>query len=306
MLMNRDPVESYMLFFDNCAAMRRAFRFSDRFPYSLAASRLASRGRGVTEDELEAMHSEMKENFRFFSPLRDIEPAVIALMLEKGSSEAVLIPLKAAYEAMREHFAASEYVALASLMLSASVAPEEFVGKAARVRAIYDALRARHRWATSHSEVLVCAFLAIRGADPEAAAEDAQNCYEEMRRSQRFRCSWSLAAKITLDPREPAAKCADVANIRARLKKERRALTLYYALASLVAQPDSAVWNADEALALFDTLRKEKGFGSLSMDSEERLLLSYMLVAPSDELFFLALSGYYEKRAAIAAAAAAT
>ncbi len=298
--------DRYMLFFDNCAAFREAFRFSDRFPYSLAAARLASDDIAVTAEELENLHSEMKENFRFFSPLRDIQPAVIALMVEKGSTEAVLGPLKAAYEAMREHFAASEYVALASLMLSVTVKEDELAAKAAHVRAIYDAFRSEHRWATSHSEVLVCAILAIRGTEPDTAAADAQACYEEMRRSHRFRCAWSLAAKMTIDPHEPEKKCADVAGIRRRLKKERRALTLYYALASLVSCPDAALWNADEALALFDTLRNEKGFGSLSMDSEERLLLAYMLIEPTDELFILALSGYYEKRAAIAAAAAAT
>ncbi len=301
-----DPMNRYMLFFDNCAAFREAFRFSDRFPYYLAAARLASDDIAVSADELEKLHSEMKEHFRFFSPLRDIEPAVIALMVEKGSSEAVISKLKAAYEAMREHFAASEYAALASLMLSVTVKEGELAEKAALVRAIYDALRSKHRWATSHSELLVCAILAIRGADPQSAAEDAQACYEQMRSAHRFRCAWSLAAKMTIDPREPEKKCADVAEIRRRLKKERRALTLYYALASLVSRPDAALWNAEEALALFDTLRKEKGFGALSMDSEERLLLSYMLVAPTDELFILALSGYYEKRAAIAAAAAAT
>lgn len=295
-----------ILFLDNCGAMRETFRFSNKFTYYLSAARLTAKGMKVSAEELKRLHGIVKDNVRFVSPLRDIEPAVISMLAEREDEDRMLDRLKAAYKSLKQEFAASEYVALSALMIAVSADESEFDQKAHAVRELYDAFRTRHRFVTSHSEVPVSTFLALRGASPEEAADEAQACYDEMREKFRFRCSWSLAVKLTLDGHTTSEKCREVAALRAKLKKERRAMTLYYELASIACNSAGMAEAANEALSLYSALHMEKGFGRLNLDDEERLMLAYMVVCPSDELFFLALSGYYEKRAAIAAAAAAT
>ena len=76
--MNDETASRTVLFLDNCRAMREAYRFTDKFTLYLAAARLASKGVAAAPGELKSLHAEMKENVRFLSPLRDIEPAVIS------------------------------------------------------------------------------------------------------------------------------------------------------------------------------------------------------------------------------------
>lgn len=303
--MNDKLIERCTLFFDDRASMDKAFRLSDCFTVSACAARLASKDIAVEPQRLKELHLLYKREVPALSYLRDVKPIAVALMAASEDPDAVLGKIKAAYRTLRRSFAASDHTALAAIMLTVYCEESEFDSAVSAVRAQYDSFKAKHRFRTDHSNIPACTLLTLKKADPAAAAEEAEECFRLMRSKHKFRCRWTLAQMLTLDPRGAEFKCADVAELRKRLKSERRSLSFYYELASVACLSEELKGSEADALAVFDTLSADRRFNGWRLDNEERLMVSYMLASPSPELFFLAMSGHFEKRAAQAAAAAA-
>ena len=151
----------------------------------------------------------------------------------------------------------------------------------------------------------LCMLLALRGEDPAASAENAEACFKLMRSEHRFRCRWTLAQMLTLDPRDNAEKCAELCALKDKLRAEKKSFSMYYELAALACRSEELKEKAEDALAVFDTLSQDRRFNGWKLDNTERMIVAYLVAAPSSELFWLTLSLHYEKRSAQAAAAAA-
>ena len=92
-----------------------------------------------------------------------------------------------AYRALRRYFGPTEYAAFGALCLAEGADAAEFEKFAANTRMVYNAMKARHGMRTSTRDVPACVMLALRGADPEKAAEDAGACFKLLRGEQGLR-----------------------------------------------------------------------------------------------------------------------
>ena len=302
--MNDAVLERLMRFFDGLDSFAGVFRFETRFQNGLCASYLAANGGTVQSSELYACRDAAKRVLPFASMTRAILPAVCLYMAQSDAPEAAAQKVTEAYRSLRRYFGPTEYAAFGALCLAEGADAAEFEKFAANARTVYNAMKARHGMRTSTRDVPACVMLALRGADPEKAAEDADACFKLLRGEQRLRVRWCTAQASALDPREAAAKAPGIAALYRRLRTENRGFRDWYELCALAADEAGFTVCANDALAVYDLLRSEKKLNALHLDAAERLTLAYMLVRPSKELYVYASAGHLEKRAARAAAAA--
>lgn len=303
--MNEELLDRCSLFYETRAAMDGAYRYTDCFTVSACAAHVAASGKQLTATELKELRRKYNGQTGPLSMLRAVSPAGVAVMAVSEDADAMLAKVKAAYKELRNKFIASDYTAIAAVLLAVSRPESEFESVVSAARAQFDAFKARHRFRTDSTNIPVCLMLAMRTADPSVAANEAEACFNEMRKTHHFRCRWSMAETLTLDPRGAAEKCAELFELKTRLKTERKAFSMYYELAALSFSPDELKEKADDALAIFDTLSGDRKFNGWRLDNGERLMTAYLVAAPSIELLCLALTLHIEKRAAQAAAASA-
>lgn len=292
-----------MLFFDDLDALYKSFKLESRFAAAACAAMLASRGKALERSSAEGLKRTVKKRVRVFSGLRSVLLPIVALMAQSDAPGDALERVREAYAAIRTKFGANEYAALAAVMLAASGREQKFSEAAEGVRAVYDAFKAKHRFRTCSSDIPLCALMFQKGIDPKAAAEDADECFKLLRKEHRYGCRWAIAQTLALDPRGANEKCAALMELRARLKKENRLLSLYYELSALACLPEGTEAGSPEVMATYDLISGRRGLKAWSLDRGERLMISHILVEPSDELFCLALARNFEKQAAAAAAA---
>ncbi len=302
--MNDAMLDRCMRFLEGFESYTGVFRFETRFQNGLCAAYYALNGDTVNADELYACKDAAKRILPFASMTRAILPSACLYMAQSGAPEAAALKINEAYKAVRRYFGPSEYAALGALCLAEGADAEEFEKYAAKTRLIFNAIKARHPLRTSSRDIPGCALLALRGADPEKAAEDADACFKLLRSEHGLRVRWCTAQASVFDPREPAVKAPGIAALYKRLRAEKRSFRDYYELTGLAADEAGFTAGMDDALAVYDLLRTEKKLNSLNLDASERLTLAYMLINPSKELYFCACASQMEKRAARAAAAA--
>ncbi|MCR5809327.1 MAG: DUF4003 domain-containing protein [Clostridiales bacterium] len=294
--MNDKLIERSVLFTSSRDALDGVFTMADSFIKSCCALELAMDGAEVSDEKLRECRNIFRYEIGVFAHLRNIGPLVITRMAASSDPEGELKKINAAYSALRERFRGSDFLCIAAYFLSRAAGEESFAALAAKAREQYDAFKAKHRFRMAEYDHPVCLLLALRGADPAAAAEDADECFRLFREKPAFRCTWALAENLSLCPSAPNEKTEAFRALRGELRAARISTSFTYELASLAMLADRGNELSAAVSAIDGWLSENKKFKGFRIEKDERLMLSFMLAEPSMELMTLALTGHFRKR----------
>lgn len=295
-MMDDRLIERSVLFTENRDTLDSVFRMADNFIKSCCALSLAADGVSVSEERLREARDIFRYEVGVLAYLRNIGPLVISQMAAADDPTAQLNRVNAAYDALREQFRGSDFLCIAAYLLSRRADEAEYKRLASEAKAQYAQFKAKHRFRMAEYDHPVSLILALNGLDPSAAAEDADACFRLLRNKPAFRCTWALAENLALCPADAPTKSDSMKAFRDRLRGLRRSTSFIHELASLAVFADRWEELYSTATAIDEWLSGNKKFNSWRLEKDERLMLSFMLAEPSDELMALALTGHFRKR----------
>lgn len=303
-----DVIEKGALFVDNRDAFDAVWRYYDRTAHSFCALIAANRGVRVDESALASYRQYVKENTSFGSGLRSLQCYLAAFMAVSDEPEALVERVKAAYAALKAGLPSK--AGLTGLWLSALIIglysdEKGHYALADGTAAQFFAFRKKHRFRVSSADLPFCTLLALRGISPEAAAEEAETCFKLFREKPRFRAAWQLCELLAKNPAQPKGKCAAARELRLRLREKYRLLDFSHELAAVLADADTLLPAADDAMAVSDWLAEDKRFDWKRVDRDTRLFFAFCLASPDEERVLAAIAAFITKRQQQAAAAAA-
>jgi hypothetical protein len=219
-----------------------------------------------------------------FSALRGAMSLVVAgLASVSDNPQLVLSNSATAYTMLREaKFSSSPYLAVASCLIALHADSPRFPSVVERTRAFFDGMKADHRFLTGGDDYISCAMLGLSRVDPAIGVARIEEIYENLRRKLGARNGVQALAQVltlgggTAEAESRATLLRDaLKNRKARLEGSA-GMPILGLFALLPVDVERAALDVAEARDFLGTL---KGFGALSGEPQERLILAAATVA---------------------------
>ena len=282
--MNEAIANSLRLFAENAQDIKKDFVWQNALTRRLAALLYAQAGKTMDGQAVQQCFTLIKQNTGVFSAFRgDLALGVSALLSLAPRPQEVFDETLKVYALLKEaKFRGSGFLAVAAYQLAAQTDAASYGHVIGRMRAFYDGMKAQHFFLTGEDDYIFAAMLALAGVDVQAGVADMERLYGRLKGE-----FWSsnsvqtLAQVLVLGGSDGAAE-GRVLALRDALRAEKIRLDKTYTLpvlgvlALLPTDIGTVVQDLHEAQA---TLRAQKGFGVLSVTTQELLLLTASLVA---------------------------
>ena len=262
--------------------VKSAFKWEDDM-MSLAGSTIFT-GLGLTADaeQLKECERLLKEHAGALSEFRGhIKLPLLCKMAVSGSPEQYLLHVTEIYGLLNPSKLGSSGKLLAAIILCDHGDAQRYIEK---TNDIFRLMKQAHKWLTSEEDMPYAAMLAVSGADAEKLIAEAERCYPVMK--EKFGTSnaeavQSLCHLLALNYQSAEEKCKKVAELYDALKAAKHRFGVGQELAFLgiltMLDVDTSKIVADIS-EIDDYLKKQKGFGNLSIGSEMRRMYAAMIV----------------------------
>ena len=270
------------LFAENVCIIEKEKKLQWDDAHHMAALLYAQENKKVDGASIRASLDLIKENTGLFSVFKG--NVSLATLLSLSEDPPVLFDnIVTVYDMLKGvKLSASEFLAMAAYMIAVQAEPENYQSVVERTRAFYDGMKASHRFLTGQDDYIHAAMLGLSDLEVAAGVERIEQLYQGLKREFADKNSvQALAQVLTLSGSNEAAEKRVLA-LREVMKAQKvklykgEALPLLGILALLPVDDDALVSDIAEA---HEYLRKQKGFGALSLDTEERLILAAGVVA---------------------------
>lgn len=145
-------------------------------------------------------------------------------------------------------------------------------------------MKESHKWLSSYEDIPFAAMLAVSDMNTDALLSDAEECFTLLKKRFPSNASQSLSHVLSLSNLSPEIKCTKIIEIFNGLKAARHSYGSNYELAALGTLADTDVTAAqlvEDIAQVDDYLKKQKGFGSLSIGSYSRRMYAALIVMNS-------------------------
>jgi hypothetical protein len=177
---------------------------------------------------------------------------------------------------------ASDFLAVAAYQIAAQAEPSDFDNIVARTRGFYDGMKERHFFYTGQDDYIFAAMLGLSDLDVAPGAENIERIYTRFK--DEF---WSSNSVQTLAQVLALGNADDyvigrVLALRDALREQKIKLDKTYTLpllgilALMPVEIDTIVHDLDAAR---DVLRTKKGFGQMSVSTQELLIFAASITA---------------------------
>ena len=272
-----------MLLVDNTAALKQHFPWQQPMLRRYAALLYASAGREADIGAIDACMDLIKQETGAFSMFRGYVKLSMAAMLSLcDEPERVFSDTLQVYVQLKDvRFHASEYLVLAAYQIARQVPVERQAEAAARTRAFYEAMKEEHRFITGYDDYIFSAMLGISELDVSEGCERMERVFQELKPVFASRNGLQgMSQVLALFPEDDAVSRAvalhDALKTRDFNFSRGEALSTLGVLALLDGETASI---AQEVADTYEELRAQKGFGPLSVQKLERMLLAASLIA---------------------------
>lgn len=271
------------LFMRNRETVKRAFPWDDHYIYPVCAQVFTDKRVEADEEKLRECNSLLKENTGLFSNFRGTAKAVTVSMLalSPDPGERLNRALEV-YGALKEHFFTSQYLPVASMIITDTAEPWDYEKIAVRTRRIYDLMKSEHPFLTSGEDSVFAALLAMSERTDEQLIEETERCYRGMK--EKFfsgNAVQSLSHVLALGEGTAEEKCERCKELFDVLKSKGYRYGTDYELATLgvlALLPDSIDPVSDSIVEVSEWFRGRKGYGFFGSGKRERLMHAGMLV----------------------------
>lgn len=262
---------------------KKAFAWESGYIPPVCAGILVDKNQTLTEENLKEYKQMIKDKTGIFSNFRGTVIAPMACMLAvSDDAEKFLDGALKVYDELKEHFIASEHLALVSMMIAQMVDEAQYADIAQKTRKMYDLMKKEHPFLTSAEDAPFAALLSFADCSQETMVAEIEKCYERLN-SKFFsgNAVQSLSHVLALGEGNAERKCQRFEELFEALKAKGYKygtgceLVTLGALSILPCDMSQAVADIVE---VSEYLEKEKGYGIFGASQRQRLMHAVMIV----------------------------
>ena len=272
------------LFISNTQTMSKEFKWQESMTRRLAALIYAQEGKQVAPESIRRCQEIIKKNTGIFSTFRGNMALCIAtlLSLTPNPQELFADTLKV-YDLLKSvKLRASDFLVIAAFEIAKQANTTDFAKIAERTRAFYDGMKSNRFFATGEDDYIFAAMLALSDLDVTSGIERVERINARLRGEFSDKNSVQhLSQVLVLGGSDENVACRVLA-LRDSLRQQKikldktETLSSLGILALLPVEIDTIVRDIIEVQS---ALRGQKGFGSLSVSTQELLLFAASIVA---------------------------
>lgn len=272
------------LFADNAQIIKKEFTWQKSLTKRLAALLYAQEGKGVDCKAIEQCHALIKQNTGAFSAFRgNMALCVASLLSLSPNPQQVFSETLKVYDLLKGvKLRASDFLVVAAYQIAAQSESSDYEHVVVRTRSFYDGMKARHFFYTGQDDYIFAAMLGLTDLDTAAGAERIEQLHSRLKGEFWDKNSVQALAQVLVLGGSEDSVVRRVLDLRNALRAQKIKLDKAYTLpvlgilALLPVEIDTIV---RDIAAAQDTLRAQKGFGSLSVTTQELLLYAASIVA---------------------------
>ena len=270
-------------FIENRDLLKENFKMSSIYLHALSANYFLSTKQAVDISKMKEAREILRKNVGLFSNYKGIAELLIISILAVSENPEEKLAMAIKYnEKLREKFRASQYLTLASIILTDLVDENEIDELINRGRDIFDGMKKNHRWLTGQEDTVMALLLAFSERENTALFDDMEEVYDLITpvfRKNNY--SQMLSHILTLNEGSNTAKVTKVLDVFNGLEGEGRKYGKTFelaVLATVVNIEESAETIVRDTLAVDELLSKYDGYGPFAITKRGRLMHALMLV----------------------------
>ncbi|MBE6931180.1 MAG: DUF4003 domain-containing protein [Ruminococcaceae bacterium] len=320
--MNANLAQLCRQFIENRDIIKSTFAWESSYIYPVCAAIFTDQRVTAEREKLLACREILKSRTGVFSNFRgNPRLTMISKMALSEDPNGKLGRALELYAALKKHFMASEYLPVASMVLSELTDPGQYAAISARTRHIYELMKAEHPFLTSGEDSVFASLLSLSSLEDESIVSHMEVCYQLLK-PQFFshNAVQSLSHVLALCAGSAEEKCSRTLELFAELKARNCPYGTGYELPTLgvlAMLPGDHETMVQELIETDAWLGTQRGYGVFGPGRRQRLMHAGMLVT-SDRLgqennavmgsaaMSAAVSMIAAQQAAICAAIAAT
>jgi len=282
--MNYTGQNTLEFFANNYQIIKKEFSWHDVLTKRLAALLYAQKGKAVDCEAIRDGLTLIKQNTGAFSSFRgNMALSVAALLSLSPNPQEVLAETLKVYDMLKgTKLRASDFLAVAAYQIATQADASDYTNVVSRTRSFYEGMKAHHFFYTGQDDYVFAAMLGLTDLDTETGAQHIEQLYNKLKDEFWDKNSVQALAQVLVLGNSNEDAVNRVLDLRNALREQKIKLDKAYTLpvlgilALLPVEIDTIVSDLKEAQA---ALRAQKGFGSLSVTTQELLLLTASIIA---------------------------
>ena len=282
--MEQSTQKKLALFASNAQTIKKEFTWQNAMTKRLAALLYAQDSKPVDCESILSCHNLIKQNTGVFSTFRGHMVLCVASLLSLSPNPQSLIEesIKVYNLLKGVKMYASDFLVIAAFEIAKQTSPSDYPEAVNRTRAFYDGMKARHFFNTGRDDYIFAAMLGLTDLDVASGSERIEQLFNRLKNEFWDRNSVQALAQVLVLCGSDDITSNRALALRDALQAKKIRLDRSYTLPSLgilsmlPAEIDAIVREVEEAR---DYLRTQKGFGPLSVASQELLLHASALIA---------------------------
>lgn len=272
------------LFVQNRKDLKTVYKYDYDQIVSTVAILLGQGQKKIDIEKVKKCDAILKSETGIFSKYRgNIKISLVGKMAMSEDPKTYFEKVKKAFDALGSFkWTNSDYKILAAITFCEHGDEAEFPALAQKTDELYKRMKKEHPYITSDDDVPFAALLATSKMDVDRLIEEMETIFKLAKPTFKDSNAVQALSHVLAMNEEPAdSKCEKVIRIFDLLKEEKHKFPIGYYLATLgtIALIDmTAEEIARSIVDAEDYLKKQKGFGSLSMSSSERKLYAAQMV----------------------------
>ena len=272
------------LFADNAQIIRKEFTWQNALTKRLAALLYAQENKPIDCESIHECYTLIKQNTGAFSSFRGNLDLCVATLLSLSSNPQVLFDetLKV-YDLLKSvKFHGSDYLVVAALQIASQTNPENFTNVITRTRAYYDGMKANHFFYTGQDDYIYSAMLGLSDLDATDGTVRIEQLNNRLKDEFWNRNSVQALAQVLVLGGSDDETVRRLLSMRDALRANKIKLDKTYTLPMLGILAMMNIEINTIARDIEETqiyLREQKGFGLLSVTTQELLLFVIGIIA---------------------------
>lgn len=271
-------------FISNREEIKKAFKAQFSEVYPVCSNIFLSRGKSADAETLTRCRDVVKENAGVLSNFRGTIFAPAACILACSSDPAEKMARASEnYTLLKEYFKRSEYLALASLLITDTVNSGDARSAAERGKTIYDMMNEKHRFLTGYEDSIFALAMAFSEKSNEDLIEEIERCMATLDGTSSKDMLQTVAQILVLSDKPAEVKCARFKELLEALRASGIKYGKHYelpVLASLAVSDKEIPEIVSDISDASAFLAEQKGYGGLfGLDKKSRLMHAAMIVS---------------------------
>jgi hypothetical protein len=264
--------------------IKKEFTWQDGLTKKVAALLYAQAGKPIDCEKIRRCHDIIKQNTGAFSAFRgDMALTLAALLSLTPNPQELFSETLKVYDLLRDvKFSSSEFLVFAAYQIAAQSAASGYPNVVTRTRGFYDGMKALHFFHTGEDDYILAAMLGLTDLDVQAGTERIEQLYTLLKPEFRNKNSIHSLAQVLVFSDSNSSVVRRVLLLRDALRAQKikldRADTLPI-LGILALLPLETGIVVSDIKAAQDTLRAIKGFGAMSVSTQEIQLFAASIIA---------------------------